>query len=109
MPGWSSVRGDWNGNGIAEIGIYKDGVWYLDMDGNGSWGTGDSMYSFGSPGWIPVAGDWTGTGTTKVGVYQAGTWYLDLNGNGIWNGPSTDRLVTAFGQPGWEPVPGKWS
>jgi len=95
-----------------KIGIYQNGVWYLDMNGNGVWDgtqTDRLVTAFGQPGWTPVLGDWTGTGTTKVGIYKDGTWYLDMNGNGVWDGTSTDRLVTAFGQPGWTPVLGKWS
>ena len=36
-PGWTSVVGDWNGDGKTEIGIYQNGAWYLDYDGSGNW------------------------------------------------------------------------
>ena len=29
--------GDWNGDGTDEIGLYNDGQFYLDWDGNGVW------------------------------------------------------------------------
>jgi len=51
--------GDWNGDGVTEIGIYKDGVWYLDYNGNGIWDTGiDKVDYFGTLGWTPVVGKW---------------------------------------------------
>jgi len=31
------VTGDWNGTGTTKIGIYTDGLWYLDINGNGAW------------------------------------------------------------------------
>ena len=31
------VVGDWNGDGISKIGIYRYGNWYLDFNGNGVW------------------------------------------------------------------------
>ena len=33
--GWTSIEGDWNGDGTTKIGVYKDGVWYLDYNGDG--------------------------------------------------------------------------
>ena len=38
--GWTSVVGDWNGRTGTKIGVYKDGVWYLDWNGNGAWDPG---------------------------------------------------------------------
>jgi hypothetical protein len=33
------VTGDWNGSGIAQIGLYRPatGQWFLDLNGNGKW------------------------------------------------------------------------
>jgi hypothetical protein len=107
------VTGDWTGTGTTRIGIYANGTWYLDLNGNGVWdGTPtDAQYSFGAGvvNAIPVTGDWTGTGTTKIGVYAEGTWYVDLNGNGVWDGASTDaQYFFGNGVAGAVPVTGKW-
>jgi hypothetical protein len=76
--------------------VYANGVWYLDLNGNGAWNGAptDGLYYFGGglTGAIPVTGDWTGTGVTRIGVYHNGVWYVDLNGNGVWDGPPTDGL-----------------
>ncbi len=45
--GWLSVVGDWNGDNTTEIGVYQNGNWYLDNNGNGVWDTGDKNYGFG--------------------------------------------------------------
>jgi len=31
------VVGDWNGNGKAKIGVFRNGMWYLDYPGTGTW------------------------------------------------------------------------
>ena len=95
-------------NATTKIGIYKDGVWYLDTDGSGTWNAGDRAHTFGAIGWTPVLGNWNGDAKgTKIGVYKDGIWYLDWNGNGIWDA-GTDKVYT-FGAPGWTPVVGDWN
>ncbi|TAN38746.1 MAG: hypothetical protein EPN25_12945 [Nitrospirae bacterium] len=105
------VTGDWAGDGILRIGIYADGYWYLDMNGNGVWDgpPTDSLYFYGGmAGAVPVTGDWTGDGITRVGIYSDGTWYLDLNGNGQWDGVPTDAMEIFETGPGIVPIPGRW-
>jgi hypothetical protein len=109
------VVGDWNGTGVARIGVFtpQTGMWALDANGNGKVDscTIDRCYGpFGSPGDLPIVGDWNGSGTAKIGVFRAasGEWFLDLNGNGQWDGSSIDKYISAFGSPGDMPVAGKW-
>jgi hypothetical protein len=114
LTGAVPVTGDWDGTGTAKIGIYVDGLWYLDLNGNGAWDGAptDGLIYFGGglTGAVPVTGDWTGTGTTKIGVYVDGEWYLDLNGNGAWDGTPTDGLVYfGGGLTGAVPVTGDWT
>jgi hypothetical protein len=92
----------------TQIGIYQNGVWYLDYNGNGKWDIGiDKVYNFGAPGWSPLVGDWNGDGKFEIGVTNGQQWYLDANGNGAWdNGVDS---AYSFGAPGWTPVVGKWS
>lgn len=104
------VRGDWNGDGKTDIGVFLRGVWLLDLNGNGVWdGTSvDRAFGFGSATSAPVTGDWNGSGVTKVGIFQNGTWYLDFNGNYAWDGAGTDRTGT-LGAAGHTPVTGDWN
>jgi len=98
----------------SNIGIFRNGLWALDLNGNGSWdGTPtDALYTFGQAGDIPVTGDWNGSGTTKIGYFRitggVGSFYLDWNGNGVWDGPVIDKVYT-FGQTGDIPVTGDWT
>jgi len=65
VAGAIPVTGDWTGTGKTKIGIYANGVWYLDLNGNGAWdGTPtDGLYSFGGglTGAVPVTGKWVAT------------------------------------------------
>jgi PKD repeat protein len=104
--GDTRVFGDWNGDGKTKIGVYKDGAWYLDYNGNGAFDSNDKVYAFGKAGWIPVTGDWNGDKKIETGVYLNGNWYLDYNGNGAFD--SNDK-VYAFGKAGWTQIVGDWN
>ena len=95
------VAGDWTGTGIAKIGVYRQGRWFLDQNGNGvldGCGVDTCIDSFGLPADIPVVGDWTGTGIAKIGVYRQGQWFHDKNGNGVWDGCGVDTCIDSFGR-----------
>ncbi len=52
QPGDIAVTGDWNGDGRTKVGIYRNGFWILDYNGNGIYdydGTpsGDRFLAFG--------------------------------------------------------------
>lgn len=80
-PGDVPVAGDWNGDGIRTIGIFRGGAWHLDMNGDGRFTDRDLTVQFGRAGDRPVVGDWNGDGIDELAVYRAGQWILDTNGN----------------------------
>ncbi|MCA9092684.1 MAG: FG-GAP repeat protein [Planctomycetaceae bacterium] len=103
--------GDWNNDGFDEIGIWRNGLWYLDLNGNNAWdgiGGGDTVFSFGNPSDTPIVGDWNGDGTDDVGVKRGKDYYLDANGSRIWNGTGGGDAVYHFGNPTDTPVVGDW-
>lgn len=110
QAGDEAVVADWAGSGHANIGVFRGGLWFLDLNGNGQWdGCGaDACLAFGQPGDLPVVGDWTGTGEVKIGVFRNGLWFLDRNGNGRFDSCGIDVCV-GFGQAGDLPVVGDWS
>jgi hypothetical protein len=113
-PGDVAVIGDWTGTGKATVGIFRKGLWMLEIArGPGKTGTPSRAFTFGGlPGDIPVTGDWNGDGRTKVGIYRSGTWLLDFNGNRIDETAvpnSGDRTYSFGGLPGDVPVVGDWN
>ncbi len=101
-----AVTGDWTGDGVWKLGIFRKGTWYLDMDGNGRWSDADVMVEYGQEGDIPVVGDWTGDGISKLGVYRNGTFYLDTNNNHQLD--ANDKVIE-LGGAGDKPVVGDWT
>lgn len=112
------VAGDWNGDGIDEVGVWRPSNFrfYLDYNGNGVWNNpagGDVITNpFGTASATPVTGDWNGDGTDEVGYWRSDTarFYLDLNGNNVWNNPAGGDLITGvFGTAVDTPVIGDWN
>jgi hypothetical protein len=94
------IAGDWNGDGIDQIGIFRDGVWMLDTNGDGRWTAEDARVNFGQKDDLPVVGDWDGDGIDEIGIYRSGTWMLDTNKN-----RELDAADKVFEQGGAEDLP----
>jgi hypothetical protein len=103
------IVGDWTGTGMKRIGIFRNGTWILDTNGNGILDASDKTVSFGQAGDIPVVGDWRGVGQIALGLFRQGTFILDLSGHlsGVPTGLS-DATFT-FGQAGDIPIVADWS
>lgn len=113
IVGDEALIGDWNGDGIDAIGVYRPSSrrFYLDVNGNGLWDGAmiDQTFVFGISGDIAISGDWDGVIGDEIGLYRpsAGRFYLDFNGNGVWDGSPTDATYS-FGIVGDEPLIGNW-
>jgi hypothetical protein len=133
LTGDVPVIGDWNGDAHAKAGWFRPtgGYWWLDVNNNGTYDSGDLTYSgFGGAGDVPVIGDWTGSGKSGIGFVTGGfLWVLDLNADGAFQQPSCKPLdppattpaypdcgsdpiigdaVFPFGVKGDAPVVGNW-
>jgi hypothetical protein len=51
--------GDWDGDSSTEIGIFRNGNWWLDFNNNGVWDAGDQYFYWGTTGDVPVVGKWS--------------------------------------------------
>ena len=103
------VSGDWDGTGRKRIGVFRNGTWLLDINGNGVLDAADRTVSFGQAGDIPVVGDWNGTGRIKLGLYRQGTFILDLSGHLSGSATGLNDLTFAFGLTGDLPVALDWN
>ncbi len=50
------ITGDWNGDGIDTIGVYRQGTFYLRNEN--TIGFAEIIFGLGNPGDMPIAGDW---------------------------------------------------
>ena len=100
------VAGDWNGDGTRSIGVFRNGTWFLDSDGDGRHTNRDLVIEMGQEGDLPVVGDWDGDGVDQLGVFRDGVWILDTNGNF-----EIDAQDAKFrlGEAGDLPVVGDWN
>jgi hypothetical protein len=103
------ISGDWTGAGTKTIGIFRNGTWFLDTNGNGVLDASDKVVQFGQAGDIPVVGDWRGTGRIALGLYRQGSFILDLSGHlsGVPTGLSDATFP--FGLPADIPVVSDWN
>lgn len=105
QPGDIPLAGDWNGDGTDKIGVYRNGEYYLDMNGNGRWDGSDKIVELGMHG-LPIVGDFNGDGTDELGVYRDGKWHMDTNGDGQLD--ILDQVFEVGGADG-VPVVGDWN
>ena len=103
------IAGDWNGTGTKNIGVFRNGTWILDTNGNGILDGSDKTVLFGQAGDIPVVGDWRGVGRIALGLFRQGTFILDLSGHltGIPTGVADATFP--WGQSGDVPIVADWS
>jgi hypothetical protein len=103
------IAGDWTGSGVKRIGVFRNGTWILDTNGNGVLDAADKTVVFGQAGDVPVVGDWRGTGQIALGLFRHGTFILDLSGHLSGTPTGLQDATFVFGQGGDVPVAGDWT
>jgi uncharacterized delta-60 repeat protein len=100
-PQGIAAAGDYDGDGRAEIGVYRgsEGMWYLQNLVTG----GKTYVRFGLAGDQPVPGDYDGDGKTDVAVFRPsnGTWYVNRSSD-------SQVVVMPFGLSSDTPLPGDY-
>ncbi|MEZ6135299.1 MAG: SdrD B-like domain-containing protein [Pirellulaceae bacterium] len=78
-----AISGDFNGDGISTIGVFRDGKWTLDTDGDGKLSDEkDRQSEFGRAGDLPLVGDFDGDGIDELAIVRGNEVIVDSNGNG---------------------------
>jgi hypothetical protein len=105
LPGDRPLRGDWDGDGVATIGVYRPSTGEFHLRDANTPGPADRVVAFAAGSGIPIAGDWLGLGEDSVGVYQPADSTFHLLGRAR---TGAGVQVVAFGAPGDVPVVGDW-
>ena len=71
---------DYNGDGKADITVYRDGVWYILRSSDG--GATATVWG-GMAQDVPVPRDYDGDGKADITVYRVGTWYILRSSDGV--------------------------
>ena len=87
-------------DGKSKVGVYKDGVYYIDYSGDWAYGAGDKTIIYGTTGSTAITGDWNANGLTEVGTKTGNAWKLDYDGLGAVN--ASTKSYT-FGAAAMEP------
>jgi hypothetical protein len=81
------VSGDFNGDGVSNVGTFRDGKWSLDSTGNGK---PDQFVELGQPGDQPLVGDFNGDGVDELAIVRGNQVLVDSNRNGRFD--ATDQV-----------------
>ena len=105
------IAGNWNGDSIDDIGVYRpsNSYFYQDFNDSNSFQPGiDLVIRFGAIGDIPFIGNWNGSATDNIAVFRPATSmvYRDVNGNGSFDAGDS---ATQFGTAGDQPIAGDWA
>jgi hypothetical protein len=97
--------GDWDGDGVATVGLYLRDNALFHLAGANEPGEAKETFFFGVPRQLPVVGDWDGDGEDTIGVYvpENGTFHLS-NVNAAGDAP----ISVSFGAPNLTPLAGDW-
>lgn len=110
-PGDIAFMGDWDGDGEATPGLYRQSDGFVYLRNSNTQGVADITFYFGNPGDIPLIGDFDGDGKDTVSIYRPSEarFYiinkLGQNGGGL--GKADYSFV--FGNPGDVPFVGDWN
>jgi hypothetical protein len=105
------IVGDWNGDGMDEIGVFRNRNFLIDYNANGHWDKqagGDQVFAFGAFGDLPIIGDWNGDGGDDIGSYRPSNhkFYLDVNGSRWWDTGDSGFLFRNLLET---PISGDWN
>jgi hypothetical protein len=100
------IRGDWNGDGVDTIGVFRPSTAQFLLRNSNSTGTPDIVFHFGAAGDLPIVGDWNGNGIDGIGVFRPSTGEFFLR-NSLSTGFADFYMI--FGNPGDLPVAGNWN
>jgi hypothetical protein len=102
------IVGDWNGDGIDTIGIYRPSTneWILTNGSTNNTSPPEDIHIvFGQNGDLPIAGDWNGDGLDTPGLFRPSNSQFLLS-NGFLS--TIDITPFTFGASGSRPITGDW-
>jgi hypothetical protein len=103
-PGDKPVVGDWDGDGIDEVGLHRESTGLFYWRNTLNTGVADGQIFFGDPGDRFVSGDWgiVDDKDTPAVFRPSNTTFFFRHT--LTQGVADSQFV--FGQPGWLPVAG---
>jgi uncharacterized protein YkwD len=110
-PGDMPFMGDWDGDGDATPGLFRQSDGYVYLKNGNSQGTANLEFYFGNPGDVPLIGDFDGDGRDSVSIWrpsQAKVFIINELGND-GSGLGAADFAFSFGNPGDTPFVGDFN
>lgn len=108
-PGDLPIAGDWDGDGDATPGLYRQSDGFFYSRNSNTTGVADDECFAGNPEDIPVVGDWDGDGDDNLGIYRPSEQKFYLYTITCADFPmGAAQVELLFGNPGDKPVAGDW-
>jgi hypothetical protein len=108
-PGDLPISGDWDGDGDATPGLYRQSDGFFYSRNSNTTGVADAECFAGDPSDVPVAGDWDGDGDDNLGIYRPSEQRFYLFTTTCTGSPmGAAQISFLFGNPGDKPVAGDW-
>jgi hypothetical protein len=108
-PGDKPVVGDWDGDGIDEIGLHRETTGLFYYRNTLTTGVADGQFFFGNPGDRFVAGDWgviDGADTPAMFRPSNSTFYFRYT---LTEGNADSHFIWPTAEPNWIPVSGDFT
>ncbi len=107
-PGDVPFLGDWDGDGVATPGLYRQSDGFVYVRDSNTQGVADVEFFFGNPGDVPLVGDFDGDGRDSVSIWRASQARVyvinELGADG--GGLGAAEFSFEFGNPGDVPFVG---
>ncbi|MEZ5175723.1 MAG: VCBS repeat domain-containing M23 family metallopeptidase [Acidimicrobiia bacterium] len=107
-PGDVPFMGDWDGDGEATPGLYRQSDGFVYLRDTNTQGVADREFYFGDPGDVPLIGDFNGDGKDTVSIWRASEAKVyiinELGEDGAGLGAADYSFM--FGDPGDQPFVG---
>jgi parallel beta-helix repeat protein len=108
-PGDLPIAGDWDGDGDATPGLYRQSDGFFYSRNSNTTGIADAECFAGDPSDVPIAGDWDGDGDDNLGIYRPSEQMFYLFTSTCTGSPmGAAQISFLFGNPGDNPVAGDW-
>ena len=103
------VVGDWDGEGLDEIGLHRESTGFFYYRNSLTTGIADGQFYFGDPGDRFVAGDWDGIDREETpGLFRPSdlTFYFR---NSMTQGVADEQFIWTGADASWLPASGNFS
>ena len=104
-PGDLPLLGDWDGDGVDTVGMYRPGTGFVYLRDTNSTANAELAFHYGQAGDVPLVGDWNADGRDTLAIYRQSEGRVYVS-NQLGTAPAEFSFY--FGIPGDRPFAGNF-